>query len=428
MGSMNSSPRGTSSKFNFAWLVMVGCGLMVAGSISTLTVLSGNFYYAVSADLNVDVSAFSFCATMVILGAVLSMPVVSRVLSKINFRVVLPIFAVVLGAVLALNSQFTEIWQFYVAGFVDGICMGFLGMVTLNAVLGNWFRKKIGFAIGCAWAISSVYVAIMSPAMSTMIEQFGWRTSYLIVGAIAMALELIATVLFVRYKPEDMGMTPYGAEVVDSDGAETVTVEGVPAKKGIFSSAFVLVAAVMMLMQISSVINSLFPTYAEVVGFGAQVGALMISAAMISDIFLNIIIGASCDKLGAFKAIALWTVVTILSLVMMIAVSDSPLLTIVAAAINDSMYVICGVGLSALAIEVFGNLNFDKIYSWLYMLGYGLASFGGPLLLKAFEVTGSFQTVFVICIVLDIIIIGLSYLASRAGKKLPRVTEEITVS
>lgn len=415
----------TKSKFNFAWLVMVGCGLMVAGSISTFTVLSGNFYYVVSEDLGIDVSSFSFCTTLVILGAVASMPVVSRVLSKINFKVVLPVFAIVLGVVYACNSLFTELWQFYVASFIDGICMGFLGMVTLNTVLGNWFRKKVGLAMGCAWGLASVYVAIMSPILSDLIANLGWRTSFVIVGGISLAFELIATVFFIRYKPEDMGLKPYGWEPeVQADG-EVVVAEGVPVKQGIFSVAFVLVALVMILMQTSSVINSLFPTYAEVVGFGAQVGALMMSAAMISDVILNIIIGMTCDKLGAFKAISLWTLVTIASLVVMIFVSDNAILTIVAAAINDSMYVITGVGLSALAIQVFGTLNFDKIYSWLYMVGYGLASFGGPVLLMAFESTGSFQTVFMLCIAMDVAIIVLTYLAQKAGNRLPRVKEEV---
>lgn len=419
--------------FHYAWLVMIGCGMMVCGTTSTLTVLSGSFYYPASEELGVSLSSFSFSSTMVMIGLVIVMPFVSKYLSRlIRMRIILPIIAIVCAVTFASNSLFDQLWQFYVAGFIDGLCLGFCGAVTLTSVIGNWFAKKSGFAMGFAWAITSVYMAVMSPIISNLIAAFGWRTSYVIVACISGAMLFIATAVLIRFRPEDMGLKPYGyeesSEEVAEKGPESVVVEGVPVKKAVFSKTFVFIVLVYIFMQVTSVINSLFPSYAEVQGFGAQVGAFMVSFALICDIFFNIIIGSVCDKKGAVASISIFTIIAMVSLFLLIIVSDSPILSILVAGINDSMYALAGVGVSYLALEAFGSLGFEKIYAYIIMATYAIASFGSPILLNIYEATGQFTSVFAVCIVLDALIILFAALAARSAKKLPHVEETITVA
>ena len=44
----------------YPWLVVLGCGMWVSGSIGFLTIVSGNFYVPVSQDLGVTESDLGF--------------------------------------------------------------------------------------------------------------------------------------------------------------------------------------------------------------------------------------------------------------------------------------------------------------------------------------------------------------------------------
>lgn len=47
------------------------------------------------------------------------------------------------------------------------------------------------------------------------IPAFGWRVSYMAVGIVSTALVLPISLFILRYKPEEMGLRPYGAEDVE---------------------------------------------------------------------------------------------------------------------------------------------------------------------------------------------------------------------
>ena len=52
----------------YPWLVVLGCGMWVSGSIGFLTIVAGNFYVPVSADLGVSESSLGFYMTLVCIG------------------------------------------------------------------------------------------------------------------------------------------------------------------------------------------------------------------------------------------------------------------------------------------------------------------------------------------------------------------------
>lgn len=413
-------------KIHFAWFVMTGLGLLAAGSAGSYTVLVGSFLTPVSTDLGIDLSTLSYYFTALIIALALTLPFVGKVLPKMNLPVSLTAISAIEVLAGGLMSIFTKAWMFYVAAIVIGICMAFTCMVPMSIIMDNWFKKKTGFAIGICWSFTSVYLAIMSPVLSKIIESMGWRVSFVVLAVVSGALMLPSTIFLIRYKPSDKGLLPYGYEKTDEEPtAEEVanaTEEdsGISLKKMLRSPAFIAVAATLCIIQLTVVMNQLFPTYAVSVGFDATVGGLMVSAAMIFDMILNPIIGATCDRYGSVKAILGWDVISILSFVILIFSTDKglPYLAIFGAGVNDVMYVICGVGITALAMTAFGSKNFGKIFSYIVALGYIVGSFGMPLMTDIYEKFGSFQAVFITCIILDCVIAVLVIISQQAGKKL----------
>lgn len=410
-------------KIHFAWFVMVGLGLLAAGSIGSYTVLIGSFLVPINTDLGIDLTMLSYYFTAVTLTIALMLPIVGKVLPKVNLPVILTILVIIMLTLGALMSTFTQAWMFIVAAVIIGICMSFMSTVPISTIMDQWFKKKSGLAIGVVWSFTSVYMAIMSPIISRVIEAIGWRSSFLVLAAVSACLMLPSTIFLIRFKPSDKGMKPYGYEEADSENenSQALVESGVSFKKAVRSPAFFALVAALCLLQLTVVMNQLFPTYAEVSGFGPTVGALMVSGAMIFDMILNPIIGATCDRFGAYKAHLGWIAVSILSFVILLVSTNLglPYLAILGAGINDVMYVICGVGIAALAMEIFGSKDYGKIFSYVVSCGYIIGSFGMPLMTTIYEKFGTFKAVFIVCIVINLLVALCVFISHKTSKKLP---------
>ena len=415
--------------FHYGWVVVLGCGLMIAGTVTFLTVLVGNFYVPAATELGTDYSSISLYYTFVLLGIAISLPFVGNLLPKIpplGFAALCVIQALAVG----LLSVWDNVSMWWITGGVVGLAMGFTSIVCISTIITNWFSKRIGFAIGLVWAIASVISAIMSPVITEIVTLMGWRTAIVIFAVVSLVLTVPSSLFLVIYSPERKGLKPYGydSETVENQNQEEVEVSGVPFKKATRSLAFVLVALGLVLTQILAVLNTYFPTYADSVGFDPSVGALMISIALIFDIALNPFIGWTLDKFGAVRMYAFWLAVVILSFGILLFSAGNQILAYLGAGINDTMYVLCGVGIASVVTSIFGAKDYAKIFSYVVMAGY-LAGCVGPFLIGAiYDMTGSFEAVFGIGSIMCIVIAVLFFIAQKAAKKLPQETEIISLS
>lgn len=409
-------------RFHYAWLVMIGYGMLMCGTIGSFTLLGSLFYYPVSESIGCDLSSLTLYVTVQMIFMAIGMPIVGNLLSKVRLPVILTVATVAEVAGVFSMAFFNEVWMWYAVSPIIGLGLAATSTVTITPTLGNWFHKRTGFAIGLVWSIQSIYCAIASPIFSGIIESMGWRVSYMILAAVGAVLSLPFTLFVIRYRPEDKGLRPYGydpsaeSEAVEPSGA---VASGVPLRVAVRSLPFFLCIGVVMLCQLTSCMNTVFPTYAEVVGLGAVVGGLMVTAASVFDIFLNPAVGATSDRFGATKSMVIWTGVTMVSFVILCFASSSPLLAYVGAGINDAMYVVCGVGYATFALSLFGMRDFEKIFSRITMVGYLVASLGVPLMMFIYEATGVFENVFLFCLAVDALVILLVLWGSKAGKKLP---------
>lgn len=400
-----------------AWLVVLACGFMISGSIGFLTVVAGNFYVPVSESLGVEESSLTLYMTIVCLGQAISMPIAGRVVPKMNIAVHMTLINAVEAAAVVVMCLYNDVSLWYVSGAIVGICMGFNTSVGIAIILNNWFYKRTGLAIGIAWALASVCNAIMSPIINSVISTAGWRVGYVVLGLSAAVLMCGSSLFIIRLKPEAKGYLPYGYAEVGA-AAEQGSTEGVDFKRAVKSPAFIALIAAMCLIVMTTVTNQLFPMYGASVGFAPHVGSLMVSVAMLCDIAWNPLIGWTCDKFGPARAVVMWASVTVLSFVCLLFSSASPALACIGAGLNDSMYAVFGTGIATLTMAMFGHKDYGKIYSLVPAIGYVLGSMGAPLLTSLYERTGSFQSVWIFCIVCDVAIAIFAVVAMRSSKKL----------
>lgn len=382
----------------FAWVVVIALGLMSAGTTGTYSIIAGSFVAPVCEDLGFDYTSFSFYFTAILLGLALGLPLLSRFIPKVigkPWHICIELVLIAAGAAMAF---YTEVWMFTVSAAVIGICFSFTTGVCMSDVIDQWFSKSSGLAIGLAWGVNSLCTLLLSPVITLVIEQQGWRTGYIVLAAVSAAMILPASAFIIRLNPSDRNMLPYG-----ETASETHESCSADEQEDVLSGMALRDAAKT-------------PSYASEVGFNPIVGSLMVSAASLSDIFLNPFVGKTCDKLGAIKATVAWTGVSILSFLLLIIGGSNETVSIIAAGVNDVMFAIVGTAMPMLLLSLFGSRDFGRIYSIVCSAGYVVGAFGMPVMMKVYGMAGSFQGVFIFCIACNLMIAAFAIVSGFLNK------------
>jgi MFS family permease len=123
---------------------------------------------------------------------------------------------VVLGAVallaisVALTTQMHNQWQLTLLwGVLVGTGTGVTSMVLAAIIANRWFDERRGLVLGVLSAANATGQLIFLPLLASLVTSRGWRSAALLVAAAASVVFVIVFV-FMRDRPEDVGLLPYG--------------------------------------------------------------------------------------------------------------------------------------------------------------------------------------------------------------------------
>ncbi len=122
----------------------------------------------------------------------------------------LTVFGVlVLGVSLAGLSQVNEVWSFYALHSLARVgAIGIVG-VAVTVAVSNWFIKSRGRVMGLAFLGNRLGGAVFPIVALYLIVYQGWRFAWLTLGAL-VALLAVPSFLYLRRRPEDIGLLPDG--------------------------------------------------------------------------------------------------------------------------------------------------------------------------------------------------------------------------
>jgi MFS family permease len=114
-------------------------------------------------------------------------------------------------------SQATTLWHLYLFyGVIVGIGMS-ISQTPLPSTIARWFVKRRGMMTGIAVTGIGVGMLIMPPAVSWLISNYSWRTSYMVIGITVLILIVLAAQLL-RCDPSQIGKLPYGMNKLEEKG------------------------------------------------------------------------------------------------------------------------------------------------------------------------------------------------------------------
>ena len=157
---------------------------------------------------------FAIAINLVIYG--LGGPFAAAFIERFGMRRVITaaIFGISLGA--GLSIFMTQPWQLDVLwGVVNASATGAIS-VPLGAMIANrWFVRRRGLVTGLLTASNATGQLIFLPALAWIVTQWGWRYAAGTAAVVALVVVLPLVLLFVRDRPYDIGLAPFGAEVLE---------------------------------------------------------------------------------------------------------------------------------------------------------------------------------------------------------------------
>ena len=380
-------------KIFYGWWIVVGCCFLQGCCLGLMMNSAGIFYTPVCEELGIGLGPLALYLTVYFFVTTFSYPFVARILPKYNINIVLSAAVIICVAAMALMSTYTEVWQWYISGAMYGIGGAFIFVVAATVLIENWFFKKRGLALGICQCCSGIGGAIFPIVGTMLINQVGWRSTYLILALVAAVLVLPWTLLVFKYKPEDKGLKPYGYDELEgAKASDKVEYPGVPAKKAFATVAFWALFLYGGVEALMSGYNTALPTFGVSIGLGDMFGSTMLSLSMIGYVFATVFIGWLTDKIGVIIPSFITLGITALALFGFAMFRDSLPLSICAFFFGMNSVIIT-ISMATLVSDIFGKRDYAKILSYLRMSGC-IAAFGSSAIGFIYDATGRFDISF----------------------------------
>jgi predicted MFS family arabinose efflux permease len=138
-------------------------------------------------------------------------PFAAVLMQRYGLRRIVCIAMLLMGAGLLLALRMDALWQLVALwGVVLGIGSGLTALVMGATVANQWFDQRRGLVLGLLTASSATGQLLFLPLAAWLSEHFGWR--YAIAPAATLCVIVFALAwLFLRHRPEDLGLAPFGA-------------------------------------------------------------------------------------------------------------------------------------------------------------------------------------------------------------------------
>ena len=219
MRSSTRAEQATSEpKFFYGWtIVAVGFLAHIASAFSISSTLSV-FLKPLSNDLGISRGVFSLIRSGEILIGAAAAPLVGTLIDRHGGRWLMAAGGLVSGAGFLLLGQAKDFWQFLLFRWLlisPGDAL--MGQMVVNVSISRWFVRMRGRALALAGMGHGLAKVGMPLLAASLIVHTGWRAAWVVFGVLTLVLVVAPSLLFMRRRPEDMGLLPDGRSRAQHD-------------------------------------------------------------------------------------------------------------------------------------------------------------------------------------------------------------------
>ena len=303
-------------------------------------------------------------------------------------RILLPCIAIFGCAFASLSLMTPHLWHLYAVFFVLGIVGNGTAQLASSRAVTTWFDERRGVALAVLMTGGSIGVMIWPPLTQALIDDFGWRTAAAILGAIVLTIGV----------PLGIHVKECEGAVVDRQNIKQDNVvgkhpaSGASVAEGLRSRVFWVVVIVLFCGSFSQN-GAITHLSAMLTDRGVSPGGAALAASSMgaTAVIARMITGWLLDRFFAPRVAMILLLIAALGAFILSFARTMPM------GVAGASLIGLGMGGEAdvtpwLIAKYFGLRSFSTLYAWTWT-AYAIAVAVGPVIMgKAFDATGSYQT------------------------------------
>ncbi len=390
------------NKIFYGWWVVLGCVLITTTMVPPIMALSNKFLIQVTTDMGISRSAFTLANTILQGLGIFISPFVSKKLATGNMKKIQSISVIGFAVSYASYALAQSAFHLYISAFFVGIFFLNSTMIPVSMMVTNWFVKKRGLAMSIAMAGIGLGGTIFSPLLTILLNNYGWRKTYVIMALIILVVALPTSLFILKKRPEDMGLKPYGADEQQTAAKKvqkvipSVTLSVKDSRKHLFF--WLLLVGMLANGLINTGSLGHFPPAMEEM-HGAALQATIISMYSMIGIGGKLLLGWLNDKFGIVVSTGFGCAMFGLSFIFMLMGENVNMLYMMAIVFGLGN----GIGTvmpPLITSDVFGAEKYGEAYGIANSVTQIGLSFGSLMVAGMYDMNQSYQSAWILLLVL----------------------------
>lgn len=359
--------------------------------------------------LNLDYKETGLIASSVFFGYLISVTVIGHFVIRYGAKRVITVSLLIIAAGMLISAKAIGFWTAFIGCFFTGVGTGGAYIPALGLVA-QWFApNKKGMAMGTAMGgagLGIVFSGFVVPMIVNINQQDGWRISWVTL-AVLVILIAILTQIFIKNKPEDVGLLPIGANKMPEK--PTKPKQDKPDVKEnkweVYKNKLIwMMGLIYLCWGFSYIVFSTFLVdyLMKDIGLDKGLAGMLFSIAGIASIISGFIWGSVSDRLGRMYAL---TVVYMTQAAMLLALSFSTGVTIIV--IEILIYGVTLWGVPAVmnaSVGDFIRMKYVPIAMGFITLFFSIGQFISPVVTGyLIDLTGNYFGAFILSAGLNLI-------------------------
>ena len=395
-----------------SWVIVI-LGALAVNMMALRVYTLGVFLVPLTTQFNWGRGAFSGASAVGAPVSAVAAIITGRLSDRYGPRPLVTAFGLVTVIGYILLSQVSSLWQVYlIMGLLMPIGMS-SSFVPVMSTIPRWFSKKRATAIGVTTTGFALGAVMWPPIVQLLISSYGWQCAFVVLASIT-AVVAIPVAQFMKHSPQRARLLPYGESTTAEGEEEASLVDGgLSPREAMKTKHFWLWGPVLFCFFFClDLIVTHIVAYALDVDIPAIMAAATLSIIAGVSIVGRLSGGIISERIGLRKLASSSLVLLTLALLLLLSKQGSwsfYTFTLIFG-LCYGLFIILE---PAMPAELFGSKSLGAIMANLGLFAMTGSAAGKTLAGVIFDVTGSYQAAFLICIVLAVMAVMLSLILVR---------------
>lgn len=414
-----------NSRIYAGWWVIGAISLVSFSRVAFFNPVLGVFVSPLEDEFGWSRTTIALALTMGTLLGAFSTIIVGRLMDRYGSRYFLTGTMALAGTLLLLLATMDQVWQFYVYfGLGRALIVGIVDVAVIVTVA-NWFIRYRGRAMGIMLVGVRGAMGVMPLIVLAFISAADFRAGFAALGVLILIFGVVPPYIFVRRRPEDVGLLPDGdhPSPTASAGVHPATPAGATdndphwtVRETIRTRAFwLLLLGTSQVFLVGGAINFTMASHLEDSGLTRSTAIVVISVWAFSGIAGGLLGGEMRQRIATRVALPIVLSAAAVMLLWLSIVANAWMAFVFA--VVHGIFFGAQQPLNQIAFpDYFGRWSVGAIRGITSPVQFGLNAIGAPIATLVFDARGSFDLIFIIFAV-QLLIASALILAAKPPRK-----------